>query len=199
MTNREKFLKVISATPDTSDETTTNLFSLTNSVKRKGFISKDLGMKILKWKSHRPTKHYDKNSKADFENITKNAFQQKDEKIKIHILTALTGVSYPAASAILMFYDPDQYPVIDIRVWKQLYKNGLLTENPKGQNFTLYQWETYLNAIRQIAKELAITPRQVEKRLFDHGKKNQIGTLYKTTQKITKQNTQQLKNGLTIS
>jgi thermostable 8-oxoguanine DNA glycosylase len=181
MTNREKFLKIISTIPDTTDETTTNLFSLTTSIKKKGFISKDLGMKILKWKSHRPTKHYDKNLEADFETITKNAFQQKDEKIKIHILTALTGVNYPAASAILMFYDPTQYPVIDIRVWKQLYKYGLLTENPKGQSFKLYQWDTYLKVVRQIANELSITPRQVEKRLFDHDKKNQVGTLYKTT------------------
>jgi thermostable 8-oxoguanine DNA glycosylase len=186
MTNREKILKIISATPDTTEETTTNLFSLTSSVKKKGFVSKDLGMKILKWKSHRPTPHYDKNSKEDFEVITKSAFQQKNEKIKIHILTALTGVNYPAASALLMFYDQTQYPVIDIRVWKQLYKYGLLTENSKGQGFTLHQWDTYLNVIREIAKELSITPRQVEKRLFDNDKKNQVGTLYKTTKANTK-------------
>ena len=185
MTNREKILKIILATPDTTDETTTNLFSLTTSIKKKGFINKEIGLKILKWKSPRPTKHYDKNSSEDFETITKTAFQQKDEKIKIHILTALTGVNYPAASAILMFYDPTQYPVIDIRVWKQLYKYGLLTENSKGQGFSLYQCDTYLNVVRQIAKELSITPRQVEKRLFDHDKKNQVGTLYKTTKKNT--------------
>ena len=59
MTNRENILKTVSATPDTTDETTTNLFSLTTSVKKKGFLSKNLGMKILKWKSHRPTKHYE--------------------------------------------------------------------------------------------------------------------------------------------
>ena len=132
-------------------------------------------MKILKWESHRPTKHYDKNSKEDFEIITKNAFQQNDEKIKIHILTALTGVNYPAASAILMFYDPTQYPVIDIRVWKQLFKYGLLTENSKGHSFTLYQWDTYLNVIRQIAKELFITPRQVENVCLTTIKKIKLG------------------------
>ena len=186
MKNREKILKIIATTPDTTDETTTNLFGLTTAVKKKGFLSKDLGLKILKWKSPRPTKHYDKNSNADFETITKVAFQQKDEKMKIHILTALTGVNYPAASAILMFYDQTQYPVIDIRVWKQLYKYGLLTENSKGQSFTLYQWDTYLNVVRQIANELSLTPRQVEKRLFDHDKKNQVGTLYNTKKKNTK-------------
>ena len=185
MTDREKILKIISESPDTTDETTSKLFSLTTSVKKKGFLSKELGMKILKWKSHRPTKHYDKNLKQDFKTITKNAFQQKNEKIKIHILTALSGVNYPAASAILMFYDPTRYPVIDIRVWKQLYKYGLLTENSKGQSFTLYQWDTYLNVVRQIAKELSITPRQVEKRLFDHDKENQVGTLYKTKTNTT--------------
>lgn len=149
-------------------------------------MSKDLGLKILKWKSHRPTKHYEKNSNSDFEIITRIAFKQNDERVKIHILTALNGVNYPAASAILMFYDPKQYPVIDIRVWKQLYHFGLLTENPKGQSFTLNQWETYLNIVRKIAKELSLTPRQVEKRLFDYDKEKQIGTLYNSTYKTNK-------------
>ena len=82
-----------------------------------------------------------------------------------------------------MFYDPKQYPVIDIRVWRQLYNYGLLTENPKGQSFTLNQWGIYLNLVREIAKELSLTPRQVEKRLFDYDKENQVGTLYNTTSK----------------
>ena len=183
MTNKEKILQIITATSDTTDDTTTNLFKLTISVKKKGFISKDLGMKILRWKSPRPTRHYDKNSEQDFKLITKNAFRHPDEKAKIHMLTSLSGVSYPSASAILMFYDPAQYPVIDIRVWKQLYKYRLVKENSRGQGFTLNQWDTYLKVVRQISKELLLTPRQVEKRLFDHDKENQKGKLYKTNKK----------------
>jgi hypothetical protein len=179
MVNREKLLKIISETIDTTDPKTENIFGITKPLKINGFLSKKIGIEILKWKSPRPLRLYESNSNNNFETVSKIAFQQKDEKLKIHILTALNGVSIPAASAILMFYDQKKYPVIDIRVWRQLYRFGSVLENESGQGFTLNQWETYLKVIRQIGKELSITPRQVEKRLFDYDKKNQKGNLYK--------------------
>ena len=180
---QESFVKIISEIPDTSDNKTEEIFSLSHSINENGFLTKELGMKILHWKSPRPFKHYDKNTKDDFETITKYALMQEDEKIKIHILTALNGVNYPSASAILMFSNPSKYPVIDIRVWRQLYKNEFVTENPRGQNFTLTQWSKYLDVIRNISDKLNITPRQVEKRLFDYDKSTQIGTLYFSAKK----------------
>ena len=179
MTKKINIYDIIKTTADFEDAKTRSLFSLTPKIKAQGFLTKDQAMKILKWKSPRPLKHYDKNSNEEFRQITKLAFNQKDEKIKIHILTALTGVNYPTASALLMFYDRTKYPIIDIRVWKQLYKNGLVTENEKGQSFTLEQWIKYLNVIRQLAKENKLIVRQVEKRLFDYDRKTQLGLLYK--------------------
>ena len=72
---------------------------------------------------------------------------QDDEKLKIHILTALIGVKYPSASAILMFIDRN-YPVLDIRVWKQLYNLNYVNSNPNGQNFTLEEWNTLLGTLQ---------------------------------------------------
>lgn len=94
-------------------------------------------MKILKWKSPRSLKHYNKNSNEDFKKITSLAFQQEDEKLKINILTALIGVKYPSASAILMFID-QSYPVLDIRVWKQLHNLNYVNTNPNGQNILVF-------------------------------------------------------------
>lgn len=176
---RKSINSIIQTTPDCEDETTQNLFSLSLKIKKQGHLTKDQAISILKWKSPRPLKYYNMNSDEDFTKITRLSFTQKDEKIKIHILTALIGVKYPAASALLMFYDKTQYPIIDIRVWKQLYKNNLLTENPNGQAFTLGQWNNYLTVIRQIANENGLTARQIEKRLFDYDRKTQRGTLYK--------------------
>jgi len=183
MTIQENFLQIISEIPDTSDSKTEEIFNLTSPIKANGFLTKEIGMKILHWKSPRPLKHYDKNTNNDFEIITRNALLQEDEKLKIHLLTALNGVNYPSASAILMFCDPTKYPVIDIRVWKQLHKNQFVIENPKGQNFNLKQWAKYLEVIREISQKLDITPRQVEKRLFDYDKSTQIGTLYFSSRK----------------
>ena len=77
-----------------------------------------------------------------------------------------------------MFYDKSIYPVIDIRVWKELYYFGLVSVNERGQNFTLEQCWTYIDVIRKLTKKTNLIARQVEKRLFDYNKKNQKGTLY---------------------
>jgi transcriptional antiterminator len=172
-------LDKILRTPDLIDIKTQSLFESLRNIKKQGFITKEQGIKILKWKSPRPLKRYESNLEISFKEISQTAFNSKNERIKIHILTALNGVKYPAASAILMFYDKTKYPVIDIRVWKQLYKSGLVKTNPSGQGFNLNEWEKYLEIIRMIANKAKLTPRQVEKRLYDIDKKEQIGTLYK--------------------
>ena len=169
--------KIIAETPTFEDSKTIELLEYFNSIKGQGFLDKEQCLKILKWKSPRPLKHYNKNSNEDFKRITNLAFKQKDEKLKIHILTALVGVKYPSASAILMFIDQN-YPVLDIRVWKQLYNLKFVKTNPNGQNFSLEEWDTYLKVIRGIANEYNTNARQIEKQLFDFDKANQIGNLY---------------------
>jgi len=169
--------KIIVETPIFEDSKTLELLEYFNSIKKQGFLTLEQGLKILKWKSPRPLKYYIKNNNEDFKKITRLAFQQKDEKLKIHILTALIGVKYPSASAILMFLNQD-YPVLDIRVWKQLYKLQLVKTNPNGQNFSLEEWSTYLKVIRSIANKYNTNARQIEKKLFDFDKSNQIGNLY---------------------
>jgi hypothetical protein len=177
--NIEVLNKIINDTEDFEDKVAIDLFALSSVIRKQGFINKMQAVKILKWKSPRPLRHYLKNSDEDFIRITKLAFEQEIDRLKIHILTALSGVNFPSASSLLMFYDKDNYPIIDIRVWKQLYYLKLVEENPRGQNFTLNQWEKYLEIIRQLAIEYNITARQVEKRLFDYDKANQEGKLYK--------------------
>ena len=171
-------IKKILNTPDFEDEKTYDLLSRLSGIKKQGFITKDQGIEILKWKSPRPLRYYEKNSDSDFREISRIAFSSKEERVKIHILTALEGVHYPAASAILMFYDKKKYPVIDIRVWQQLHNAGLVKTNPRGQGFRLNEWITYLNIIRNIASETNLTARQVEKRLFDIDREERDGNLY---------------------
>lgn len=177
--NIETVNKIINETPDFEDKVALHLFKLSKIIIKQGFIDKSQAISILKWKSPRPLRHYIKNSNEDFIQITKLAFEQNSDRLKIHILTSLSGINYPSASALLMFYDKENYPIIDIRVWKQLYSNKLVKENPRGQNFTLNQWGKYIEIIREIATEHKLTARQVEKRLFDYDKATQKGKLYK--------------------
>src|SRR5579872_1554685 len=144
MTNQQRkaIAQLIDRYSYEEDEKTLLLFSELGELKKQGYISRSDALRILKWKSPRPTHHYEKNSESDFRLITEMAFASRHERLRMHSLTALSGVKYPAASALLMFYDPKLYPVIDIRVWKQLYKLNLVNTNPKGQGFSLDEWIT---------------------------------------------------------
>lgn len=165
--------------PDFEDKKTISLFEEFYSLNSQGFLSKEQILKILMWKSPRPKRLYYSNSEKEINEITYQAFKTENDSLKIHILTALKGVSYPAASAILMFYDPKKFAVIDIRVWRQLYKARLVDSNPSGQNFSLKECEIFYQVIRKLANEMNLSARQVEKRIFDYDKKIQEGNLYK--------------------
>ena len=175
---------ILTTIPDYEDKKTIELFKKFKSLDKQDFLTKEQLLEILKWKSPRPLRHYQANSEKAVNEITALAFATKNDDLKIHILTALTGVNYPAASAILMFYDKTKFPVLDIRVWQQLYKAKLVDSNARGQNFTLQQCSSYLKVIRSLAKELELTARQVEKRLFDHDKKTRPDKLYSSNGKF---------------
>ena len=170
--------KILTTIPDNEDKKTIELFEKFEVLNEQGFLTKTQLLEILKWKSPRPLKHYLANNEKAVKEITTLAFATQNDTMKIHILTALNGVNLPAASAILMFYNPSKFPVIDIRVWQQLYKANLVETNPKGLSFKLQEWETYLAVIRSLAKDLKLTARQVEKRIFDLDKNTRKGKLY---------------------
>jgi len=170
--------QLLSTINDFEDSKTLELFNEFKSLRKTGVLTKKELIKILRWKSPRPLRFYESNTDSSIREITKLAFATKNDNLKVHILTALNGVNYPAASAILMFYDKSKYPVLDIRVWKQLHNFKLVDSNERGQNFTLQQWETYLKVIRALAKELNLTARQTEKRIFDHDRKTQTAPIY---------------------
>lgn len=171
--------QILRGIPDFEDSKTLKLFQEFESLNKQDFLTKEQLLKILNWKSPRPLNYYKANTESEIEEITKLAFSTENDLLKIHILTALKGVSFPAASAILMFYDPNKYPVLDIRVWRQLYFGKLVDTNERGQNFSLNDCGKYFKVIRMLAGELNITARQVEKRLFDYDRENQIGNLYR--------------------
>ncbi|HBB37248.1 MAG: hypothetical protein UX02_C0005G0031 [Candidatus Moranbacteria bacterium GW2011_GWC1_45_18] len=118
---------------------------------------------ICMWKSRRQKNRYLKNKKLDVERITKFAFKQVNEKSKIDWLLRLEGVGIPTASAILTAVYPDKYAIIDIRCIDMIRAIGLKSIN---KTISKEGWYEFLKAIRKIAKENKITPREVDKILF---------------------------------
>lgn len=123
--------------------------------------------RILRWKLTsqfgRQKKIREKNTDSNVRIITKAAFAvnhtEKNFEIalKLKILTTLTGVEIPVASAILTLCYPELYSVIDFRNWRQIYNT-----DKKKTNYTVKEYIDYLHKIRDYANNYGITPQQMD-------------------------------------
>src|SRR6266571_1656834 len=93
--------------------------------------------------------------------IFKEAITASDEIERIRRLDMLPSVGPAMISVILTFYDPDEYGVLDIHVWRELF-------GPEPDN--LFQGPkclvTFLHHIRSIARKHRLGAREVEKAIF---------------------------------
>lgn len=122
---------------------------------------------ILKWKLRgqfgRQQKKRETNTNANVIAITQAAFavihSDKDfeTSLKLKLLSTLSGVEVPVASAILTLCFPKQYSVIDFRNWRQVYK----TERQKT-TYSTKEYVEYLRTIKNLAKEFNVTPQEID-------------------------------------
>jgi thermostable 8-oxoguanine DNA glycosylase len=161
------------------DYSTSLLINNLSDIKTRGYLTQNEFIQIGMWKSPRQKQNYLKNSDNVVEAITLKSLSTLDEKDKIIILTGLKGVLFPTASAILTLTDPQNYGVIDIRVWQTLHSYGLVKRTPSGIGLTSADWIEYLTIIRSLAKKYNTSSRAIEQVLFHHHKLNlQTGNLY---------------------
>lgn len=121
---------------------------------------------ILQWKLrgqyNRQQKIREINNDFNVTTITKAAFaifhSDKDIEttLRLKILTTLTGVEIPVASAILTLCFPNLYSVIDFRNWRQIYNNG------KKTSYSTKEYINYLEIIKQLATEFDVTPQEID-------------------------------------
>ena len=161
------------------DFNTKRLINELKKVRKRGYFTKDEFLKMCKWKSPRPKRYYGSNPPELIKDISSKILATKYEKRKIDLLTKLKGVSIPTASAILTLLDPQNYGVIDIRIWQLLYLYGSVKKNPRGQGFNFNDWFHYLSKLRYFAKKFHCSVRNIEYSLFQYHKKIQEGNLYK--------------------
>lgn len=87
-----------------------------------------------------------------------------DDLCKINPLDDLVGVGPAVASTILALYDPKNYGVFDIHVWREFFG-----KEPKGYVFTTEDFQKVLTELRKLASKYDFDVRIVEKA---HFKKN---------------------------
>ncbi len=154
------------------------IFEKMKDSKRKGYLTKAEFYEICMWKSSRPKKYYLMNSEKQIKKTSTAVILTNFEKRKIDLLDKLKGVSIPTASAILTLIDPQNYGIIDIRVWQILYLYGSVRVRPTGLNFSFENWFDYLSKLRHYAKKFNVSPRSIEQILFRHHQNIQEGNLY---------------------
>jgi thermostable 8-oxoguanine DNA glycosylase len=161
------------------DSKTRDLLKGLSSARKRGYLNKKEFIEIILWKTTGRSVPLAKlNPESKIIKITKQAFCTNYEKRKIEILTSLSGVEVPVASAILTLISPRKYGVIDVRAWQVLYQKKKVNTNPSGANPTVNQWYQYQNIIRHFAKKLKVTPRNIDLTLYIIHSKYQKGTLY---------------------
>jgi len=68
-------------------------------------------------------------------------------------------------------------PIFILKDKKDLY--GSVKVKPTGTNFDFNNWYTYLMKLRYYAKKFKVSARDIERTIFYHHKKIQVGNLYK--------------------
>ncbi len=85
---------------------------------------------------------------------------QGDDNYKMNCLTTLEGISPVVASVILTFFDPHQYGIFDLSVWKPLLGN------PPPNLYTAQNYLKLLAALRKTAAKHNLDARTIDKALF---------------------------------
>ena len=147
-------------------------------VRRRGYLTRAEFRAMCRWKSPRARLLWEANSAARIRAVSRAVLATRDERRRMELLTALTGVGVPMASAILTLIDPRRYGVLDIRAWQVLFAIRSVAANRRGQGFTIPHWLDFLGALRQHARRLGVSARMVEYTLFQCHVKFQKGTLY---------------------
>jgi hypothetical protein len=103
-----------------------------------------------------------RNEEATVERISSQVLclPQGDDMYRMNCLTTLEGVSPVLASVILAFFDPHNYGILDVNVWKRLLGNPPANMN-SPQNYIVL-----LAAMRKTAAKHNLDVRIIDKALY---------------------------------
>jgi len=104
----------------------------------------------------------ERNSDEVVERVSSQAFNLPtgDDLYRMNCLTTLEGVNPVIASLILTFFDPKNYGIFDVRVWKPLLGN------PPSNMLTAMNYQKLLIALRKTANKHNLEVRVIDKALY---------------------------------
>lgn len=135
-------------------------------LKHRGYLVQEEFQEICKWKTKRSKSRVAQNESVLIEEASKIVFSTREERLRIGTFTLLKGVSYPTSSVFLHFLHEDKYPLLDVRALASL---GIA----KPATYTFEFWWAYVLTCRQLAEDLDVDLRTLDKALWQHSKAGQ--------------------------
>jgi hypothetical protein len=145
-------------------------------VQRQQHVTRDQLFVLCRWKNENfpwVAAHANDNSTLFVREITRFALAAGDERARIEPLRLLDGVEWPTASTVLHWFHAEPYPILDFRaLW------SLTIEQPPNYSFDfwtdyLHYWRDTLAEARQILGYGAVTPRILDRALWQYSYENQ--------------------------
>lgn len=131
--------------------------------KKRSFTDEDI-LEIMKFKGVGPKEDY---KNVNSMRVTSEAFIEPDLNKKMMILRRLRGVGMVMASAILSFQNPYEYASIDTPTWNLLVRRfGFNADEKKGVDYSIKEYQNYMQEIKAIANEYGMKPVDVELTLY---------------------------------
>ena len=123
---------------------------------------------MLKGRKDRVLKYIAKNSDEEV-SVCSQVFNltPREDSFRIGVLDNLHGVGPALASVVLTFYDPKNYGVFDIHVWREFFG-----KEPKNLFGTSSYYIKLLSELRTIGNKYGLNARTVEKAYFKRNYEN---------------------------
>lgn len=135
--------------------------ALRTRAKTAGHLSEADFMSICIWKAPHQQALYEQNTADYIQAVTQTALSTPNERLRIEVLTLLSGVDWPLASAILHFAHPDPYPILDPRaLW------SMSIPDAATQTYDFAFWWSYTRYCRQIASACSVSMQTLNRALY---------------------------------
>jgi hypothetical protein len=151
---------------EAQEQEDTLLSELSKKFQRDGCIADQRDfLEIVKWKARRALGRARENSSSLIQEKTRQAFEKTSRgqiSEALDALAELHGVETRMATALLTFYDPNRFTVMDVNVWRSLVHLGVLKPFEcwfeKSKDYPIY-WQACQSVAEWYGRGLRNTDR----------------------------------------
>lgn len=169
----EKYLKEYEQTSGLYPD---ELMKIGEKYHNKGYLTKEELYQLAHLNSTRSSYHVKKNPAPRVEKVTEAAYQLDDDFCRLALLTALSGIGTPTASAVLTSLNPENHCVIDTRVWATLYNLNYFEK--EKESFKPEDYLKIMEIVREMAAESEYNTAEIGYALFAYDTVHRKGNLH---------------------